>query len=135
MTRVLVSGMLLLVFGCAVPADRASLQPLPENGQGLPYAQLLTRARAQASAANDASFLDSWGDLEDLAKGLEQTARFLSKAQEVPKKNKDILTEVTGDLAKNAQKLREAAVSKNSKAATAALQQINVKVRELRLTE
>lgn len=135
MTRVLVSGMLLLAFGCAVPTDRGSLQALPENGQVLPYPELLTRIRAQARAANDAYYLDSWGDLEDLAKGIEQTSRFLAKAKEVPKKNRDVLNEVTGDLAKNAIALREAAVSKNTKQATTALQQIISKVHELRLSE
>lgn len=135
MKRIWVSAALGLALGCAVPAERVPLQPLPENGQVLPYAELLTRARAQASAANDAYFLDRWGDLEDLAKGIGQTARFMSKAEEVPKKNKDILAEVTGDLAKNAAKLREAAVAKNVKDATEALQKINAKIRELRLTD
>ncbi len=126
---------MLLLLGCAVPAERVPLQPLPENGQVLPYAELLTRIRAQANAANDAFYLDRWGDLEDLAKGIEQTSRFLAKAQEVPKKNKDILVEVTRDLAQNAEKLRGAAVAKNVKDTTDALQKINSKVRQLRLTD
>lgn len=136
MRHALLAGMaLLLALGCAAPPEPMSLQPLPENGQVLPYAELLTRARAQARKANDAFYLDRWGDLEDLAKGLEQTARFLSKASEVPAKNKDVLAEVTGDLAKNAIKLKEAAVAKNVKDATEAMRQINVNVRQLRLTD
>lgn len=135
MTRFLLLAMLLPLLGCAVPAERVPLQPLPENGQVLPYAELLTRVRAQASAANDAFYLDRWSDLEDLAKGVEQTARFLSKAQEVPAKNKDILNEVTRDLAANAQKLKTAAAAKNVEDTTKALQQINSKVRLLRLTD
>lgn len=135
MKRILLSAMILMVLGCTVPAERVPLQPLPENGQVLPYAELLTRVRAQANAANDAFYLDRWADLEDMAKGIEQTARFMSKAKEVPAKNKDILAEVTSDLAKNAQKLKEAAVAKNVEGATAALQQITSKVRLLRLTD
>jgi hypothetical protein len=135
MKRILLSSTLVFLAGCAVPAERVPLQPLPENGQVLPYAELLTRVRGQVRAANDAYYVDRWGDLEDLAKGIEQSARFLSKAEEVPKKNKDVLVEVTGDLAKNAKILREAAAAKNVKETTASLQQINAKIRELRLTD
>jgi hypothetical protein len=135
MLRILLSGMLLLMLGCAMPAERVPLRPLPENGQVLPYAELLTRVRAQASAANEAFYLDHWNDLEDMAKGMEQTSRFLSKAEEVPEKNRKILKEVTSDLSKNAQKLRDAAAIHNVKDTTDALQQINAKVRDLRLTD
>jgi hypothetical protein len=137
MNRILLGGLLLpLLLGCvAPPGDRVPLQPLPENGQVLPYPELLTRVRAQANAANDAFYLDRWDDLESLARGIEQTARFLSKAQEVPAKNKDILTEVTGDLAKSAQKLKTAAAAHNEKDANDAMRQITIKVRQLRLTD
>jgi hypothetical protein len=130
MKRFFFAGLLLSGLGCVAPADRVSLQPLPENGQVLPYAELLTRVRGQANRANEAFYLDHWGELEDMAKGIEQTARFLAKAHEVPAKNKDILTEVTGDLAKSARKLKEAAAAKNEKDTRDALQQINVKVRQ-----
>ncbi|HTU93896.1 MAG TPA: hypothetical protein VMF69_27695 [Gemmataceae bacterium] len=135
MTRILFPGTLVLVLGCAAPAERVPLRPLPENGQVLPYAELLTRVRAQASAANEAFYLDHWIDLEDMAKGIEQTSRFLSKAEEVPAKNRKILKEVTDDLAANAKKLRDAAATHSVKDATVALQQIIFKVRDLRLTE
>lgn len=136
MRRVLLlSSLVLLALGCTVPAERVPLRPLPENGQVLPYAELLTRVRAQAGTANEAFYLDHWNDLEDMAKGIEQTSRFLSKAEEVPQKNKAILAEVTADLAKNANKLRQAALARNVKDTTDALQQINLKVRQLRLTE
>ena len=126
---------LLLLAGCVAPVERVPLQPLPETGQALPYPELLTRARAQATAANEAFYINRWADLEDLAKGLEQTARFLAKAEEVPASKKDILKEVTADMAKNASKLKEAAAAQNVKDATEAMQQINLKVRELRLTD
>lgn len=130
MKRFLLAGVLLSMLGCAAPAERVPLQALPETGQVLPYAELLTRLRLQANSANEAFYLDRWGDLETMAKGIEQTARFLAKAQEVPAKNKDILVEVTGDLAKSAQKLRTAAAAKNEKDCRDALQQINFKVRQ-----
>jgi predicted nucleic acid-binding Zn-ribbon protein len=135
MIRLLLCGTLLLAFGCAIPAERVPLRPLPENGQVLPYAELLTRIRAQASAANEAFYLDHWNDLEDMAKGIEQTSRFLSKAEEVPEKNRKLLKEVTTDLGKSAHKLRDAAAAHNVKDTTDALQQINAKVRDLRLTD
>jgi hypothetical protein len=136
MKPVLLTGMaLLLLAGCVAPVERVPLQPLPENGQVLPYPELLTRARAQATAANEAFYINRWTDLEDLAKGLEQTARFLSKAEEVPAKNKDTLKEVTSDMAQNARKLKAAASAQNVKDANDALQRINLKVRELRLTD
>ncbi|MGH7173375.1 MAG: hypothetical protein ACRELG_24085 [Gemmataceae bacterium] len=131
MKRFLLAGLLLSMLGCAAPAERVSLQPLPENGQVLPYDDLLTRVRHQANAANEAFYLDHWGELEDMAKGIEQTARFLAKAQEVPPKSKDILVEVTGDLAKGAKKLKAAAAAKNEKDTRDALQEINFKVRLL----
>ncbi len=135
MSRLLLSGSLLLLLGCAVSPDRVPLQPLPESGQVLPYPQLLTRIRAQSNAAYEAFYLDHWNELEDMAKGIEQTARFLSKAEEVPEKNKKTLTEITGDLAKSASKLRGAAAARSVKDATDALQQITLKVRQLRLTD
>lgn len=135
MTRILLCGTLFLMLGCAAPAERVSLRPLPENGQVLPYAELLTRIRAQANAANEAFYLDHWDDLQDMAKGVEQTSRFLSKAEEVPEKNRNLLKDVTGDLIKNAQKLRATAAAHNVKETTDALQQIIAKVRDLRLTD
>lgn len=135
MTRILFPATLVLAFGCTMPAERMPLRPLPENGQVLPYPELLTRVRSQASSANEAFYLDRWNDLEDMAKGIEQTARFLSKATEVPEKNRKILADVTSDLAEQAKKLRDAAAAHNVKDSTEALQKINSRVRDLRLTD
>jgi len=136
MKRILLSLVSLpFMLGCVAPAERVPLQPLPENGQVLPYPELLTRVRAQANAANDAFYLNHWNEVEDLARGIEQTARFLSKAQEVPPKNKDILNEVTSDLAKHARELKAAAAAKNEKDTTEAMKQITVKIRQLRLAD
>ena len=135
MKRFLPCGALVLVLGCVAPSERVPLRPLPENGQVLPYPELLTRIRAQANGANEAFYLDHWNDLEDMAKGIEQTSRFLAKAEEVPEKNRKILKEVTDDLIKSAQKLRDAAAAHNVKETTDALQKIIAKVRDLRLTD
>ncbi len=135
MTRILLSGTLLLMLGCAMPPERVPLRALPENGQVLPYAELLTRVRAQANKANEAFYLDRWDDLEDMAKGIEQTSRFLSKAEEVPERNRKTLKEVTDDLVQSAKKLRDASAAHNIKDTTDALQKINARVRDLRLTD
>jgi hypothetical protein len=124
---------LLLFAGCQVTPDRTPLKPLPEETVALPYPELLTRARAQATNATAAFYVNKWDELEDSARGLEQTARFLAKAQEVPVKHKDTLAVMSNDLGKEAVKLREAAKTKNVKDATQCLQQLNLKIRELRL--
>jgi hypothetical protein len=134
MKRLLVTaGLCLALTSCQMPAERTPLPPLPEKVVSLPYAELLTRARGQATLANEAFYVNKWGELEDAAKGLEQTARFLAKADDVPVKHKDTLPEASADLAREAARLREAAVAKDVKKSTAALQRIHLKVRELRL--
>jgi hypothetical protein len=136
MNRLLLPGtVLLLLAGCQLPPERVPLQRLPENGPPLPYAELLTRARAQATVATEAFYVNRWADLEEAAKGLEQTARFLAKAEEVPANKKDNLNEMSRDLAKEALKLKEAANAQNVEAATNSLQRIHLKVRQLRLTD
>lgn len=119
--------------GCALPMERLPVRLLPEDSPPLPYAELLSRARLQASAAADAFDLNNWAELEDAARGLEQTARFLVKATDVPAKVKDTLPVLAGDLGKEAAKLREAAKDKDVKQASEALQRLRLKVRELRL--
>jgi hypothetical protein len=136
MKRVVLLGCLLLaVAACQLPPERVPLARLPENGPPLPYAELLTRARAQATIATEAFYVNRWTDLEDAAKGLEQTARYLAKAEDVPAKQKDTLGVVSGDLGKEAVKLREAAAAKDVKQANDTLQRIHLKVRELRLDQ
>jgi hypothetical protein len=124
---------LLTLGGCTLPQERIPLKPLPEDTPPLPYAELLTRARYQATAATEAFFVNKWGDLEDAAKGLEQTARFLTKAEEVPMKIKPTLQTVSEELRKESLKLREAAKSKDAKEVNTTLQRLNLQVRELRL--
>jgi hypothetical protein len=129
----LLSCSLLTLTACVAPSERTTLQPLPDKVTALPYAELLTRARTQAKLANEAFYVDRWEDLEDAAKGLEQTARYLARADDVPVKHKDTLALAAGDLGKQAIRLREAAGARDVKASTKALQRINLQVRELRL--
>ena len=129
----LVGGVAAVLCGCQLPADRAALRPLPDEVQPLPYAELLTRARAQASIATEAFYVNRWNDLEEAAHGLEQTARYLPKAEDVPPANKDVLVVVSGDLGKEAVTLREAAKAQDVKKTNDILQRVHLKVRELRL--
>jgi hypothetical protein len=99
----------------------------------LPYSELLTRARLQASAATEAFYMNRWGDLEDSARGLLQTTRFLRKATEVPPTHKGKLVAEADTLEKDAQKLLAAAKAQDVNATTAVMQRINLQVRELRL--
>jgi hypothetical protein len=135
MQRVVLAGCLILTLtSCQVPAERSPLPPLPEKLSSLPYAELLTRLRTQAKQANEAFYVDSWTELEDAAKGIERTARFLAKADDVPAKHKDTLAVAAADLGKLATVLREAAAAKSVKKSTTALQRIQLKIRELRLS-
>jgi len=132
MTRALVAGCLFLSVGCMIPPERQPLKPLPDDGVVLTYADAVARARLQATAAVEAFYVNRWEDLEDSAKGIEQTARFLGKATDVPVKFKDILPVESGDLGKAATQLREAAKAKDVQLTSEILQKINLKVRELR---
>ena len=124
---------LLAFTACQAPPERASLTPLPEDTPPLPYAELLTRARYQATLATEAFYVDKWAEVEDAARGLEQTARFLPKAQDVPPRQKDALPVVSGDLSKEAGRLLQSARAKDVKEANDALQHVQLVVHELRL--
>jgi hypothetical protein len=135
MRRVFLVACLLAAGSCQVPPERVPVQRLPENGPPLPYAELLTRARAQATYATEAFYVNHWTDLEEAARGLEQTARFLTRAEDVPANRKAQLPEASTALAKEADKLRDAAAKQNDKDANAALQRIHLMVRDLRLAD
>lgn len=125
----------LILAGCQMPLERLPLRPLPEDAPPLPYAELLTRARLQASTANEAFYVNQWSELEDSAKGLEQTARFLEKAVEVPKTQKEALPAKAKDLSEEAARLQEAAKAKNVQQTLDTLQRVHFKIRLLRLDE
>jgi hypothetical protein len=134
MLRAWALGLIVLAAaGCQLSPERMPLRLLPEDSPPFPYAELLTRARLQSTAATDAFQVNNWADVEEAARGLEQTARFLSKATDVPAKFKDTLPVLSGDLGKEAVKLRDVAREKDVKQTTEALQRVQLKVRELRL--
>jgi hypothetical protein len=133
MNRARITALLLLVLcGCQLPPERVPLKPLAEDGPPQPYADLVNRARAQATAANEAFYINNWPDLEDAAKGLELTARVLAKAADVPAQHKEALPNESAVLAKEALQLRDAAKGHDVRQATETLQRINLKIREFR---
>ena len=134
MMRGLFLGFLVMVVaGCTPAPERVPPKMLPENSPPLAYAELFTRARQQVNAANDAFYVNSWGELEENARGLEQTASFLAKAVDVPDRHKDTLAVLANDLGKEAANLRKAAETHEVEKTTESLRRIQLKVREMRL--
>jgi hypothetical protein len=136
--RVLLVGSFLMICLSAcqlAPPEREPLRLLPEDRPPLPYAELLTRARIQATIATEAFYVDKWNDVDDSAQGLAQTARFLAKAQDVPPKQKETLPQMSKDLTEEATKLSAAAKDKDAKKVNESLTRINQLVRELRLDQ
>ena len=130
------AALLLALTSCVAPEQRsAPLAPLPEKIQPMPYGRLLERARSQAKAATEAFYVDNWADLEESARGLEQIALYLVKAEDVPGKHADTIKTTSADLGKNAKLLREAAAAKDVKKTTDVLTKIQLQVREMRLSE
>jgi hypothetical protein len=124
--------LLVISLGCQAPAERVPVMPLPAEGQPLAYDDILHNARFQASAANEAFYLDKWSELDDAAAALEKTAGYLPKATDVPAALKATLGARAAELQKLGGQLRTAAKGKDVKKANELLQQINLKVRELR---
>jgi hypothetical protein len=122
----------VFIAGCVVPAERVPLKPLGEDAPPQPYVDLLNRARVQATAATESFYVNGWKDLEEFAKGLEQTARLLPKAMEVPARQKETLPDKAAELEKEAKNLREAANAHSVKQTNEIMQRINLMVRELR---
>jgi hypothetical protein len=133
----LASSILLLplFLGCQLPPEQVPLKPLVENGPPQSYADLMSRARVQAAAANEAFYVNKWIDLEDAGKGLENTAQHMPGATDVPARHRDKLTAEADDLSKEAIGLREAAKSEDARKAAESLQRINLMVRQLRPQE
>jgi hypothetical protein len=122
--RTLVLGFVLVTLGCRAAAERAVLQPLPDDTAPLP--------RLQAMTANEAFYVDRWPDVEDAARGLEQTARFLKRATEVPASRQADLSLRADTLAKDAGQLREAAKARDVERVNTTLQRIHTEIRNLR---
>jgi len=122
---------LILFSGCKA-VERASVSPLPDDAGPMPFSELVARARLQATAANEAFYVDNWPLLEDAARGIEQTARFLKKAQNVPATRQADLESRSATLGREAEQLRLAAQKHEVAQINAILQRIHYQVRELR---
>jgi hypothetical protein len=116
--------------GCQMPPEQINVQPVPVDGP-LPYHDLLTRARGQATTATEAFYVDNWASLEDAAVSLERTATMLPKAAEVPAERKASLEGDATRLGDEARKLREAAKAADVKKSIEYLQRIHLQVRSL----
>jgi hypothetical protein len=133
MNRTVVAFLVIFTLNsCQLPAERMPIRVLPDDSPPLPYAELLTRARLQSTAATEAFYVNQWADLEENARGLSQSAQFMKRAVEVPVERKKDLTKDADQLAQTAARLATAAKAKDEKQATQALQQINLLVRQLR---
>jgi hypothetical protein len=74
-----------MALGCQLPPDQQdTYRPLREHGTRLGFDDLVARARRQAELALTASYNDNWGDLQDLAKALQQTAELMPNATDAP---------------------------------------------------
>jgi hypothetical protein len=112
--------------------ERAALAPLPDDAGPMPFGELIGRARLQASAANEAFYVDHWIMLDEAARGIEQSARFLKRAQQVPASRQADLESRCDTLAREAVQLRSAAEKKDVPQINAILQRIHFQIRELR---
>jgi hypothetical protein len=130
--RVIAFGLVLAAVGCQAAAQRAVIQPLPEDSAPLPFTDLVSRARLQAMTALEAYYVDRWAEVEDAARGLDQTARFLRRATDVPTYRQGDLGVRAEALAEASKQLREAAKARASEQVNTVLQRINAAVRELR---
>jgi hypothetical protein len=116
-------------------AEREGQNPLPENAAPLSYAEMVNRARGQASSALDAFYIDAWLDLEQSAQRLEQSARLLPKTTHIPDEFKTKVEPEAEQLRQDANKLIEAARAKNAAQVNEAMQRINLRIRQLRPAE
>jgi hypothetical protein len=133
MRKLWMLGSLMMALTACQVAPEKSLTPLPDKVTAMPYGRLLERARLQATQANEASYDNRWAGLIEAAQGLEQTAQFMMKAEDVPAKHKDTLATASNDLGKLAASLKQAAEAKDIKKTDSIMANIHVKVREMRL--
>jgi hypothetical protein len=134
MRRTLLGAAVCIVAaGCLATAEpRRPLQPLPVDGPPLAYRDVVARARGIATTATEAFYVDLWVEVERAAQSLEETAQYLPRTSDVPEVRKVSLEARSQALVKEAQALREAAKAKDEMKTTAAMQKINLLVRELR---
>ena len=126
--------LLIAIVGCR-NLEREGITPLPEDAPPLSYHEMINRARGQATAALDAFYVDSWLEVEQAAQRLEQSARLLPKATEIPDGFKAKVEKESEELRKDAVKLFAAARAKEATQVNETMQRINLRIRELRPAE
>src|SRR4051795_5314837 len=83
--RLMIAFVFAAALGCQVPPDQQdTYRPLREHGSRLGFDDPVSRARRPADLALPASYNDNWGDLQDLAKALQQTAELMPNASDAP---------------------------------------------------
>ena len=132
MRRVATIGVILAAIGCQAPPQRGAVPLLSEDSAPLSFAELASRARLQAMTALESYYVDRWPEVEDAARGLEQTARFLRRATAVPPARQGDLSLRADTLADAAKQLQQAAKAHAGEQVNTVLQRINAQVRELR---
>src|SRR5262245_21712139 len=108
-----------LLVGCETTEQGRAPANLPSNapravvddGQSAPYAELLSRARAQAMSVTEASYDNNWTAVVDGAGGLEQTAKLIRQAGDLPAEKKTAVEATLTTLAQQVQQLRTAATA------------------------
>lgn len=104
---------------------------LPETTPAQPFSDLVTRARSQALAATECFYLNKWQDLEEIAKVMSQTARFMERATGIPAARQQQVLAIAAEIVQESSKLSTLAKSHDEPATQQCLQRIQVKVREL----
>ena len=119
--------------GCAAPAERLDVPPVPADVENLTFPDVLTRARLQAGAATEAFYVDNWPALETAARSLEQTARLIPTSKDVPAEKLKELEAESARLVSHARELAEAARRKDIATANERLQRIALQIRNLQV--
>jgi hypothetical protein len=126
MKRVLAAGALLLALSACQSAERAPVEPLPPRDQPVAYEDMVQRAWSLARNADDALYVDNWTKLTVIAVDLQNTAKRLPKATDVPANQKDdALPQRVDALAKASDRLLTHAQEQKVKEATLAIRDIH----------
>ncbi|MER3416336.1 MAG: hypothetical protein C4297_09025 [Gemmataceae bacterium] len=119
--------------GCQSP-EQAALQPLPDEKTPLTYAELFQRAKSQVGAAQEFFFADRWDEVEQVGDALQKTAARMKTlpAEAIPANKRDRFAGDLEALQAGAAELKKAGQARDATRVNAALQQLNLKIRDLR---
>jgi hypothetical protein len=121
---------LLVVSACTTP-ETVPIPPLPIGDDTIPYIDVMDRLRTHASTAAEAFFKDNWDGVVSSARMIEQTAAFVPKAPDVPKRLKTTIAEEANRLTQDAQRLSDAAKKPDPKIVGETLSRIQFQIRTL----